>query len=102
MEAWQRRIAANAVRNGYHMKAIEVVGIQPVATNMQTVLHQEKYEGLRHQFGDKVLAPIAKRSAWAEAAAMGMSIFAYDPTSKAATEAWQIVNAVEAMEVSYD
>jgi chromosome partitioning protein len=96
-QALKRRTQANALRQLYDLAPIEILGIIPTMAKMRTILHQENLEKLRGAFGDMVRAPIASRTVWAEAASSYTPLFAYDPHSKAAEEAWSIVDLVEAV-----
>jgi chromosome partitioning protein len=94
-DAWKRRLAANSVRESHNMPPIQVLGIQPTIASMNTVIHQEHLAALQETYGNVVMEPITRRTVWTEAASMYCSIFAYAPNSKAAEDAWRIVNLIE-------
>jgi chromosome partitioning protein len=93
--ALKRRTQANGLRQLYSLAPIEVLGIIPTMAKMRTILHQENYLKLRQAFGDIVRKPIASRTVWAEAASSYTPLFAYDPASQAAQEAWGVVDLVQ-------
>lgn len=93
--AFQRRKQANVLRGSYGLTPIEVIGIVPMMTKMRTILHQDNYRKLKDAFGSMVLEPIASRTVWAEAASNYVPLFAFEPTSTAAADAWRLVDRIE-------
>ncbi|MEO0562223.1 MAG: ParA family protein, partial [Chloroflexota bacterium] len=94
-QALKRRTQANALRQLYDFKPIEIIGIVPTMAKMRTILHQENLKKLKATFGDMVLNPIASRTVWAEAASNYTPLYGYDPNSSATAEAWGVVDLVE-------
>lgn len=93
-EAWRRRTGANGMRQAYGLDEIEVLGIQPVRTNLRTVLHQKYLEELKEDYGDLVLPPLPQRIVWAEASRFNETVFVTDEGGEVAEEAWHIIDRV--------
>jgi cellulose biosynthesis protein BcsQ len=95
-EAWVRREEPSLYRQSMGLPAIQVAGIQPMRVQGGLVLQQDMHSKLVRTFGEQNLLPsIGQRTVWAEAAAKRCSIFAYDPTSRAAEEAQRFVGIIE-------
>jgi chromosome partitioning protein len=74
---------------------VALMGIVPTRYKPQTLEHTELLEQLVEAFGDTVWSPIQDRIIWSEAARAYRPTFSYAPESRAALEAWQLVNRVE-------
>lgn len=66
-----------------------LAGITPMMYKSQTVEHSENLLMLQQQFPGKVFSPIHDRVIWSEAAHFSKSLFALQPESKAAKDAWR-------------
>lgn len=88
------RVQADRIRKGWDMDPIDFIGILPLMCRMSTTEHVENHRLLKDKYGDKMMRPIAQRTAWAESAAACTSIFAYTMDSQVIKDAWQIVNPV--------
>ena len=95
VESINHRQAAQAYRDKWNLGDIAVLGIVPTMYRTQTVEHSENLKELKKQFGDLVWPPIMQRTIWTEAATMRQPVFALAPNTKAAAEAWSLVERVE-------
>lgn len=95
VESINHRQAAQAYRDKWNLGDIAVMGIVPTMFRTQTVEHSENLNELKKRFGKLVWPPIMQRTIWAEAATMRRPVFAIAPETKAASEAWSLVNRVE-------
>ncbi|MGQ9887294.1 MAG: ParA family protein [Aggregatilineales bacterium] len=95
VESINHRQAAQAYRDKWNLGDIAVMGIVPTMFRTQTVEHSENLNELKKRFGKLVWPPIMQRTIWAEAATMRRPVFAIAPETKAASEAWALVNRVE-------
>jgi len=86
----------NKMRQGFGQPPIKLLGIVPVATELATTEHAENLKHLHTTYGDlyTIYRPLHKRIRWSESIAARRSLFAYDPGSQAAQEAWNFVNEV--------
>lgn len=94
-ESLLRRNEAQPSRDQFGLGDLEVMGIVPTMFRPQTLEHEDNLSALRERFGDLVWEPIIMRTIWAEAARAYQPVFSFAPTSKAAQEAWQMVERVE-------
>ncbi|MFN8371435.1 MAG: ParA family protein [Anaerolineae bacterium] len=83
------------MRQEMNRRSTEVLGIVPTMYQNSTALHKQNLESLQSQFGAKVWAPLTLRTLWREASQHRCMVYALSPTSKAAEEAWELVNLVE-------
>jgi len=95
VESITHRQAAQAYRDKWNLGNIEVLGIIPTMFRTQTVEHSENLRELHKQFGKMVWTPIMQRTIWAEAATMRRPVFSIAPETKAAAEAWGLVERIE-------
>lgn len=86
---------ANAEREQRRVPLIQVMGIVPTMTRMNTLEHQENLESLRDHYDDLVWPCIGQKTIWTEATGRQVSIFNYAPTSDEAKDAWRFVQKVE-------
>ena len=78
---------------------IVTVGIVPMMYQSKTIEHSENLKSMREQFGNLVWRPVPRRIAWAEAAMMRRPVWNGSTDSKAAADAWAIVeHAIGALE----
>lgn len=96
-------------RLGLGLPETQVIGIQPTMYSPKTVIVQRDYlVTITEEFSNAkppipVYEPIMYRSAWAECVVRRQSIFAYEPGSKAAQEAENMVRRVaDAIGVSHE
>lgn len=73
-------------------RTIETLGIVPMMFRQKTVEHTENLAELKRQFGEKVWSPLPLRITWSEANSLRRPVFNVAPRSRAAADAWQIVN----------
>ena len=79
----------------------EIIGIVPNKMRARTVVHQENISELattygRFKDGGWVLPPCRLLTVWSQSSDMREPIFKYRPTGEAASDAWTVVDAVEA------
>lgn len=91
----ERRNDAQPSRDQFGLGDIRVMGIVPTMFRPQTLEHEENLQTLRERFGDLVWEPLIMRTIWAEAAHVQQPVFSFAPGTKAAREAWQVVERVE-------
>lgn len=84
-----RRQRMNARQRG-----IQVAGIVPNRYRKNTVEHDGNLADLRKHYGESVWQPVADRIVWAEASKARRPVFAHDPHSAAAKDAWTLVEQV--------
>lgn len=78
----------------------EIVGIVPNKMRVNTVVHQENISTLaqtygRFKDGGLVLPPCRLLTVWSQSSDMRQPMFKYMPTGEAATDAWNVVDAVQ-------
>ncbi len=95
VESFQHREAAQSMREQYQMGNINIMGIVPTMYRRSTLEHSENLKTLHQQFNTLVWQPIPQRTIWAEASSRHKTVFALAPESKAATDAWYLVDRVE-------
>lgn len=95
VESINHRQAAQAARDKWNLGPIHVLGIVPTMYRNQTVEHSENLKELHKQFGDLVWPPIMQRTIWAEATTLRRPVFSIAPETKAAREAWGMIDRVE-------
>lgn len=74
---------------------VGLMGIVPTRYKQQTLEHSEMLEQLVQAFGDTVWEPLQDRIIWSEAARAYRPTFSYAPGSRAADDAWKLVERVE-------
>jgi len=94
VEALGHQQAAQPMREQYGLGKIKVIGVIPTMFRSSTVEHTENLNLLKKQFGALVWKPIPQRTIWAEASSRQKTVFALAPESKAAEDAWGIVERV--------
>lgn len=97
-EALAHLTSANYVRGGHRLPPVEILGIVPTMYRSVALEHKSNLEHLHKHFGDKVWAPIAERTVWAEALAGASGytpVYAHAPNSPAAREAWEFIKRVQ-------
>ena len=94
-ESFQHRQASQPMREQYELGSITNLGIVPTMFRSSTLEHAENLKLLRQQFGSMVWRPIPQRTIWAEASSRHQTVFAIAPESKAASDAWHLVDKVE-------
>lgn len=82
-------------RQRYFNRDTRVLGIVPNKFRSRTRLHQKNLRALHGAFGGLVWQPMVLRTLWPESGNLNQPIFLYDPESKAAADAWQLVNRTE-------
>lgn len=87
-----RRTNFDPLRLQLNRQPIEIVGIIPNKFERKTVLHNEHLKLLLKTFGRAVWMPIPKYTSWREASAARQMIWSLAPDSRAATDAWKMVN----------
>lgn len=95
VESLAHRQAAQPMRQQYGLDTLDVLGIVPTMFRSGTLEHSENLNALRQQFGELVWRPIPQRTIWAEASSRHQAVFALAPDSKAAQDAWYIVDRAE-------
>lgn len=95
-ESIKRLADFNALRRSRSMKPVRLTGILPTMYR-GVIEHQETLKELRETYGRLVFPAMRDLIAWPESARAKRSIWAYDPKSKAASDAWEAVDFVEVM-----
>jgi len=90
-----RRKEYSAIRQGYGLSSIAVLGIVPMMTR-RTKEHRECAELLMSKFGGAVWEGVPQDTLWNEASRRLRTMFAYAPESKAASLMWRLVDKVAA------
>ncbi len=76
---------------------MEVLGIVPTMYRTASAEHKYNLKALREHYGNQVWEPIAERTLWAESLAGASNyvpVYAHQPSSPAAKEAWQFIDHV--------
>jgi chromosome partitioning protein len=94
-ESINRSKKFQAMRQEMSRRATEVFGIVPTMYQSSTALHKQNLEALQSHYGAQVWSPLTLRTLWREASQHRCMVYALAPTSKAADEAWEMVNRVE-------
>lgn len=90
----QRQNASQArVSLGY--APLEMMGILPTMYRRTTSVHNYNLEQLQNTYGDLVWQPTSLRTAWADAAQLGRTVFSVNADSTAIKQAWKIVDNVQ-------
>lgn len=79
------------LRKQYNLGEIEMMGIVPTMTRMQTLEHQDNLDQLTKAFGSLVWDGIPMRTIWTEASSAKRSVFNLAPGSKTEADAWNFV-----------
>jgi chromosome partitioning protein len=98
VEAMNHLESANDQRAGRHLPPVEIIGIVPNMYRKGTLEHDNNLAALRDSYGDMVWEPIGERTMWAESLSPVSNycpVYAYAPGSKAANEAWGLVNQIQ-------
>lgn len=95
-ESIKRLADFNALRRSRNMKPVRLTGIQPTMYR-GVIEHQATLKELRETYGRLIFPVMRDLIAWPESARAQRSIWAYDPKSKAAADAWEAVDFVEVM-----
>lgn len=91
VKQFNRSLVAKDYRPEVHM-----AGIVPNMTELGTTEHADNMNTLAQQFGNQILRPIPKRTAWRESTSAALSIFAYAPGSAEAESAQNFVEGINA------
>lgn len=94
-ESLAHREQFNPVRQQHQLSPVEIAGIVPTMYKKKTLEHRENLARLQSAFGELVWPPIEDRTLWAEATSARRPIFSFAPDTRAAQEAWELVNRVE-------
>jgi len=96
VESLTHKEAADNFRiNELKIEGIRVGGIVPVMYRKNTIEQDENLRSLNEQFGDLVWEPIPLRTLWTETESRRLPVWAIDPNSEAAFDAWNAVDRVE-------
>lgn len=90
----QHREGADRSRLSVGLPGIDILGIIPTKYRGKTFEHRDNLATLRERYGDLVWDPLSLRTVWTEAATARRTVFAYAPNSRAAADAWQMVERV--------
>ncbi len=99
VESFEHRENVQMTRAHWGLQAIRVMSIVPTMYRAGTLVHQENLNKLKQKYGSLVWPEIYMRTIWAEASTMGQLVFRFAPDSKAARDAWHVVDRVE-MEIA--
>lgn len=94
-QALDNRDETNQLRKQSNLPQIEIFGVLPAIYRKNTLEHSEYLEVLKQEHGQIVWQPVADRIVWAEAARMMQPVFTYAPGSKAADDAWRLIQRFE-------
>lgn len=81
-------------KKAMQLSPLQVMGVVPTMTRLQTVEHSENLAELQETYGDLIWDPIAHRIAWGEAMNRQQPVWVIDPDGKAAAEATKLVSRV--------
>ncbi len=94
-QAFEQMQRFGAQRARYLNRDSRIMGIIPNKFRVNTIIHQENVRQLRDYFGEIVWDEVVLRTVWTEASNFFQPVFRYAPDSKAAEQAWQMVDRVE-------
>ena len=95
-ESRGRLEAVNEMRSQrWHRPPLKVMGIVPVEFRKNTREQRLNLALLQQQFGDRVWPPLSISTIWTESEAHTEPVFMLNPRSRAAREAWLLVDHVE-------
>ncbi|GAB4517566.1 MAG: AAA family ATPase [Anaerolineae bacterium] len=97
LESLKHREQASAARERQGLNELRVGGIVPMMYRVGTQADEYGIDILRERFGKQVWPPIQLRTVWSQASFAKQLIFNYAPDTKAAHEAWQLVEFAEAI-----
>ncbi len=91
--------ASQAYRKGLGLAETKTLGIVPVNVRPKTFIHKKILEELRtsEDCGSLVWRDLPQRIFWSEAASFKKPVFAYEPDSEAALDAWELIDTFERM-----
>jgi len=92
VKTMQRRTQAAAKRRQATGRDLVMLGIVPMMYRAKTVEHSENLMDLRQQFGNKVWRPLPLRITWSEAATLRRPVFNVAPHTRAAEDAWYVID----------
>jgi len=95
VESMGHRKQVDAIRPGFGLKPMEVMGIVPNMYRTDTLEQIDNMQKLKEGFGNQVWEPIRLRTVWTEVATFRKSVFAIAPKTQAARDAWTMVKAAE-------
>lgn len=84
-----------ALRAAKRLPGIRVIGMVPTMFDRRTIEHQQNLARLKSVFPEYVWEPISMGTMWAVATRARRPVFAAAPKSKAAREAWALIDRVE-------
>lgn len=85
----------DTIRKSRSIPEIETLGIVPTMKRSKTVEHEANEELLRKSFGAQVWETVPERTIWAEVASAKKMVYALAPRSKAAGDAWKLVDKLQ-------
>lgn len=90
-----RLTAFNTKRQEQGRALAQIGGIIPNLYNKSRTEHSVNLENLRKRYGDLVWDAVSDYTAWPEAAKSRCPVYNYNPGSKAARQAWGVIERVE-------
>lgn len=94
-QSMAQRQNASKARASMGYTALEMMGILPTMYRQKTSVHNYNLDQLKKSYGKLVWKPTSLRTAWADAAQMGYTVFAMNEDSVAVGQAWGIVDSVQ-------
>lgn len=95
IESLTHRDMIQSTRSKWGLGKLEIMGIVPTMFRSGTIVHQENLNKLKAKFGQLVWPEIPMRTIWAEASTMGQLLYRCAPESRAAQDAWTVVDRAE-------
>jgi len=97
IESIKHRDEATKLRENYGLSAVKIGGIIPTMYRAGTQADEYGIKVLRDRFGSLVWPEIKLRTVWNQASFARKILFNFAPDTKAANEAWQVVQRAEAI-----
>lgn len=85
--------AQDDIRGGNGLPPLRIMAVQPTMVTA-TRAHRLGLKAIRKHFGEMVWAPIKKSTVWQDACHARKTLFAYAPDSRAAEQAWDLVERI--------
>ena len=89
-------VSINRTRETLGLGKAVLLGVVPNMLDRRTLAHKKGLELLAKNMGENMILPaLSELTAWREAEFMRQTIFTYAPNSDAATEMWEVIDAVQ-------
>ena len=91
----QRLERGSKIRQQMGMSNLRIMGIVPIAYEKNTIEHNRNLEALQKQYSETVWNPVTKRIIWQETESRALPVWALEPSSPAAADAFEIIDQME-------